>query len=67
MMVNDNNKFCSEAEYFYNEYIDMFCIVNTKYAFEDKQDMINAFESPNFLTEIPMPEYITEDYDDTEW
>lgn len=67
MMVNDNNKYCSETNYFYNELIDMYCIIGTTFSFEGKQEMLNMFESEELLTEVPMPEYITEDYDGAEW
>lgn len=67
MMVNDNKKYCSEANYFYNEYIDMYCIIGTTYSSPDLEDLVEMFESRDLLTESDMPDYITEDYDGAEW
>lgn len=67
MMINMNNKICEAAEYFYNEYIDMYCIVGTTYSAQDLRDLEEMFESVDLLKEVEMPEYITEDYDDAEW
>lgn len=64
MMVNDNNKYCSEAKYFYNQYIDMYCIVDTAYCSPDLESLVEMFESRDLLTEIDMPKYITEDYNE---
>lgn len=30
-------------------------------------DLIDRFASPDLLTEVPMPDYITEDDDVSEW
>lgn len=67
MMVNDNNKYCSKANYFYNEYIDMYCIIGTAYSSPCLEDLTEMFESHDLLTEVDMPDYITEDYEGAEW
>mgnify|MGYP004556781849 FL=1 len=67
MYCNDNGKFTSAAEYFYNEYIGMYCIIGTTMCSECITDLIDRFESPDLLTEVPMPDYITEDGDVSEW
>lgn len=67
MMVNMNNKYVSKAEYFYNPYIEMYCVVNTTLAMEDLADLKEMFESPDYLTEVEIPGYITEDYDGPTW
>ena len=67
MYCNDNGKFTSAAEYFYNEYIGMYCIIGTTMCAECITDLIDRFESPDLLTEVPIPDYITEDYDEPEW
>ena len=67
MYVNENNKYTDRAEYFYNEYIEMYCVIGTTIAMESLFDIQDLFESPELLTEVEMPEYITEDYDEPEW
>lgn len=67
MYVNEKDKYTSEAYYFYNKYIDMYCIVGTTISMEYLDDMQSLFESPDLLMEIEMPKYITENYDETEW
>lgn len=67
MYVNENNKYTDHAEYFYNEYIEMYCVIGTTIAMESQFDIQELFESPDLLTEVEMPEYITEDYDEPEW
>lgn len=53
------------AEYYYNEYIGMYCIVGTTYCNEDLDELAEMWESADLLTEIPVPDYITEDnYED---
>ena len=67
MMINKNNKFSEAAEYFYNTYIDMYCIIGTTFSAEDLSDLQDMFESADLLKKVEMPEYITEDYDEPEW
>ena len=68
MYINcENNKYVDNAEYYYNPYINMYCIIGTAYAMETVTEMEEMFESPDLLTEVAMPDYITEDYDGTEW
>ena len=62
-MYMTENKYTSPAEYFYNEYIEMYCVIGTTISTEDLDDLIELFETPDLLTEVEMPEYITEDYD----
>lgn len=54
-------KFTSNAEYYYNDYIGMYCVVGTTFCNEDFDELAKFWESEDLLTEIPMPEYITED------
>lgn len=49
------------AEYYYNEYIGMYCIVDTTFCNADFDELAAMWESSDLLTEIPMPDYITED------
>ncbi len=66
--MNDNeHKIAHSAEYFYNEYIDMYCIIGTTYSAQDFRDLEDLYESPDLLEEVEMPEYITPDYDGAEW
>lgn len=67
MMITENNKYCTVAEYFYNKYIDMYCIVGTTYSASCLEDLAEMFESRSLLTEVDMPDYITEDYEGAEW
>nr|DAH12482.1 MAG TPA: hypothetical protein [Caudoviricetes sp.] len=68
MYINcETNKYIDSAEYFFNPYIDMYCIIGTTYATETLAELEEMFESSDLLTEVPMPDYITEDYDGTEW
>ena len=69
MYVNENGKFSSEAECYYNDYIGMYCVVGTTFCNADFDELASLWESAGLLKEIPMPEYITEDnYDDLlEW
>jgi hypothetical protein len=45
----------------------MYCVIDTTYAFEYLEDLEAMWESPELLTEVPMPDYITEDYDAPTW
>lgn len=68
MFMNENNKYIDAAEYFYNPYINMYCIVGTTLSAEDISDLIAMFEAPELLTEVNLPEYIVdENYDEAEW
>lgn len=67
MYVNENNKFTESAEYFYNEYADMYCVVGTTISAEYLDDLEAMFETADLLVEVEMPDYITEDYDGCEW
>lgn len=67
MMINENNKYTSEAEYFYNKHIDMHCVIGTTFSMQNLDELKELWESPDLLTEIDMPDYITEDYDEAEW
>lgn len=55
------NKRTDSAEYYYNEYISMYCIVGTTFCNADFDELAGLWESAELLTEIPMPDYITED------
>lgn len=67
MMKNERNKYCTAAKYFYNKYIDMYCIIGTTYSASDMEDLVEMFENRDLLTEVDMPGYITEDYKGVEW
>lgn len=54
-------KITTAAEYYYNEYIDMYCVAGTTYCNEDFAELASWWESADLLTEIPMPDYITAD------
>lgn len=56
------------AEYYYNEYIDMYCVVGTVISMEDLEDLKKLWDSPELLTKVAMPDYITdENYDGAVW
>ena len=67
MFVNEDNKYCSPAEYFWNSYIDMYCVIDTTISMEYLDDLVERFESPDLLIEVEMPDYITEDYEGAVW
>lgn len=51
-------------EYFYNEYVEMYCVIGETYASDD----LNVLEHVcGEMTEVEMPDYITENYDDVVW
>lgn len=66
MFVNENGKYTSKAQFFYNDHIDMYCIIDTTLS-GDLDDLTALFESADLLEEVPMPEYITEDYEGNTW
>lgn len=66
-MNGNEYKITQSAKYFYNEYIDMYCIIGTTYSAQDFRDLEGLFEIPDLLEEVEMPEYITPDYDESEW
>lgn len=66
MYINKEGKYTSEAEYYYNSYIEMYCVVDTTIC-GDLCDILDAWENQDLLTEIPMPEYVTGDDYDGEW
>ena len=68
MYINENGKFTSRAEYFYNEHIGMYCIIGTTLSSDDLDVLMDLFETPDLLVEVPMPGYVTSDeYDEAEW
>lgn len=67
MMTNMDNEYVSKAEYFYNKYIGMYCIIGTTYSSESLSDLEEMFESSDLLEETEMPDYITEDYEGPTW
>lgn len=63
-----DGKKSTPAEYYYNNYIGMYCIVGTTLCNEDFDELAELWESPDLLTEIPMPSYVTSaDYDEPSW
>lgn len=59
-------------EYFYNPYVDLYCVIGTTYAMEDVQELDDALRSmlPStgfVLCEAPYPDYITPDYNAPQW
>ena len=68
MFVNSDNKYSSPAEYFYNPYIAMYCIIGTTISIEYLDELFDLFESADLLTEVPIPDCITgPDYDCPAW
>lgn len=67
MFINENNKYTTAAEYFYNDYNGLYCVVGTTISMEYLDELMELWESADLLTEIAIPEYITEDYDGSEW
>lgn len=67
MYVNQEGKYTESAKYFYNDYTDAFCVVGTTLSASAICDLEQLFASADLLEEIEMPEYITEDYNGTEW
>lgn len=62
-----NTKFSTAAEYYYNKYIGMYCVVGTTFCNEDFDELAQYWESPELLTKIEMPDYITGDEDYLTW
>lgn len=67
MFVDENNKYTTEANYFYNAYIEMYCVIGTTISMQYLDELIDLWESPDLLTEVEIPNYITEDYEDIAW
>lgn len=68
MYVNEQGKFSSEAEYYYNDYIGMYCVVGTTFCCQYLDDLADLWESPELLIEVAMPDYITSaDYEAPSW
>ena len=67
MFVSEGNKYTSKAEYFYNEHIDMYCVIGTTISTQYLDELKNLWETPDLLTKVEMPGYITEDYDAPKW
>jgi len=68
MYLNEDGKYTSHAEYFYNPFIGLYCIIGSTIAMESVDDLIELFESPDLLTEVALPEYITdENYESDAW
>ena len=61
MFFDESGKFSSPAEYYYNDFIGMYCIVGTTNCNEDLDELKRYFVSDDLLTEITMPDYITAD------
>lgn len=64
LFVNEDGKFCSPAEYYYNSFVELWCVVGTTYAFESLDDLLDSWESSYLLSEIEIPSYITGPYFD---
>lgn len=63
-----NTVYTDSAEYYYNEYIGMYCVIDTTICMENLDDLCSLWESPDLLTEVPMPDYVTgDDYEATTW
>lgn len=68
MYMNENNQYTEEAEFFWNEYIEMYCVIGTTISNPDIDFIYSCFESPDLLKEVPMPKYIkSENYDEATW
>ena len=67
MYVNEKNKITTEEEYFYNKFTGDFCVIGTTISTQGLCDLEELFESPELMKEVPMPDYITEDYDKPTW
>ena len=69
MNVNAENKYTSEAEYYYNSHIDMWCVVDTTISMDDNLEELKALWSDSsLLVEVGMPDYIDgADYDGPTW
>lgn len=53
-------------EYFYNDFINMYCIIGTTYSAESLRELESVVDINN-LIRVDMPDYITEDYDALTW
>lgn len=64
----DESKYTIGAEYYYNGHIDMYCVVGTTISMGDLDELKSLWKSPDLLTEIPIPDYVTGyDYDAPTW
>lgn len=59
LFVNEDGKFCSPAEYYYNSFFELWCVVGTTYAFDSLDDLLDSWESLDLLSEVEIPSYIT--------
>ena len=67
MYVNEKDQITTEEKYFYNEFTGDFCVIGTTISVGALCDLQELFASPELMKEVPMPEYITEDYQGAEW
>lgn len=67
MFIDQENKYTSPAEYFYNDHIGMYCVVGTTISMEYLDELVELFKTPELLTEVATPDYITADYEGAEW
>lgn len=67
MKVNENGKYIDHAEYYYNPYIDRWCVSGTTICMESLMEIEELWEDKSELHEIEAPEYVSEDYEGSEW
>lgn len=67
MYINcETNKYINKAEYYYDTYTDMYRILDTPIAIQTLAELEEMFESPDLLTEVPMPDEVIEYYESLE-
>lgn len=66
-MLRIENKLNGSYEYYYNDYIDMYCVVGTTISMQYFDELIDLFAFPGLLVEIEIPDYITSEYNGLLW
>lgn len=65
MWMNEDNKYTETAEYFWNPYLDMWCIIGTTYCSPDLEELTAMWETPELLVQVDMPNDIVDE--NSEW
>lgn len=60
MFVNDEGKITDVAEYFYNPFIEKYCVKGTKLCADELDTLQALFADADLLSETELPDYITD-------
>lgn len=68
MFVNEEGKITDAVEYFYNPFIEKYCVKGTKLCADELDMLQQLFANAELLCETALPEYITDgEYDAENW